>query len=119
MWWTISLIVFLALIVLCIVNRWVQGTFVGRSMLYLDIFACAVFTGNADMTISARCGLYLRHDPPPQWLALGWCLNHIQKDHTTLAIADDLTRARQAIVMFTAAAAAFDRAGVARALRKF
>jgi hypothetical protein len=96
--WLVGVGIFAALIVLCIVNRWFEQTFAGRFLLYLDIFGCAVFTGNADMTISARCGLYLRTPvPPDQWRALGWCLNYIQKGHCEMAILNDRSRAMTAI----------------------
>jgi hypothetical protein len=87
----------LALIVATILNRWLESTFVGRALLYIDMFACALLLSDPDMTISARCGLALKAGGPGYLCALGRVLNVIQKHHTDLAIANDIRRARNAL----------------------
>lgn len=100
--WLIVLAIFLALIILCVSNRISSRCYVFKALLYLDIFACALLLGRADMTISARCGLELRA-PTGNWLlrGLGHVLNLLQAHHCELAIADDVARAKQAIEELT------------------
>jgi hypothetical protein len=114
----ITLGVLAALALLCITNRISEKRWVFSFMLFFDIFLCAVVTGNADMTISARCGLYLRHPPPPLiWGLLGRGLNKLQKGHCELAILNDMARAKRAIQIFTVANAVTDRVQMKALLR--
>ena len=98
---TIALIASLALIVAVILNRWLQGTFVGRALLYLDIFVCSLLLSDPDTTISARCGLALRYGRGGLLAGLGRLLNVLQANHCENAIADDIARARAAIERLT------------------
>ena len=77
-------------------------TYLGKVLLAIDMALCAVIWRDPDITISSMCGLYLKQPKPPLWArCLGWVLNHIEKDHTTLAIADDIWRAQQALAILT------------------
>lgn len=97
----ILLCVFIALAVLCITNRIGGTTYIHSVMLYIDIFACALLTRNPDMTLSARCGLYCRHDPPAFWYLLGKTLEALQKGHLEMSIKADLDRAQAAVKMLS------------------
>jgi hypothetical protein len=89
----IILCVFITLAVLCITNRIADTNYMHRCLLYLDIFFCALLTRNPDMTLSARCGLYCRHDPPVSWYLLGKLLEALQRGHLEMSIAADRVRA--------------------------
>ena len=95
------LCLFVALAVLCITNRIGGTNYVHKVMLYTDIFVCALVTRNPDMTLSARCGLYCRHDPPAFWYLLGKVLEALQKGHLEMSIAADLARAQAAVKMLS------------------
>lgn len=95
----IILCVVVALAVLCITNRIGDTNYVHKVILYLDVFACAVLTRNPDMTLSARCGLYCRHDPPASWYVLGKLLEVLQRGHLEMSIKADLERAQAAVKM--------------------
>lgn len=96
----IVILVLLALIALAVTGRLGgEKDPLFRFLLYLDIFACALVLGDADMTISARCGLALRANYPDEaWLrGIGRVLNMVSRNHCERAIADDVQRARSAI----------------------
>lgn len=93
----IVMCIFIALAVLCITNHIADTNYVHKVMLYIDVFFCALLTRNPDMTLSARCGLYCRHDPPASWYLLGKVLEAVQRGHLEMSIAADLVRA-QAVV---------------------
>lgn len=95
------LCVLVTLAVLCITNRIADTNYVHKVMLYIDIFACALLTRNPDMTLSARCGLYCRHDPPLFWLILGKLLEALQRGHLEMAIKADLDRAQTAVKLLS------------------
>jgi len=95
----IVLCVLVVLAVLCITNRIGGTTYVHKCLLYVDILACSLVTRDPDVTLSARCGLYCRHDPPFFWFILGKLLEALQKGHLEMAIAADLARARAAVKM--------------------
>ena len=77
-----------------------DNTYVFKLLLYVDIFFSGVFFRDTGITISARTGLELRKPSPARWaVVLGWCLNHLQRDHTSLAIVHDRERAHAALEM--------------------
>jgi hypothetical protein len=91
-------VVCLATAILCIAGRIPSGTFVQKAMLAVDILVSTLVWGAFDITISARCGLYLRQAAGPWlWRTLGRGLNAISKGHCETAIANDGLRARAAI----------------------
>lgn len=94
-----ALVVFVILVVLVITNRLASKIYVAKALLFLDIFACALVTRNPDMTLSARCALYCRHDPPLFWYLLGKSLEALQRGHLELAIQGDIARAQEAIAI--------------------
>lgn len=93
----IAIAVFAILCVLVITNRIAGGTYVAKALYAFDVFCCALITRDFDISISARCGLYWRHDPPLFWYVLHEFLNALQKDHCELAVQHDLARAQAAI----------------------
>ena len=95
--WT--LLIFVILVALVITNRLSGKTYVAKVLLFLDIFFCALITRNPDMTLSARCALYCKHDPPLFWYLLGKTLEALQRGHLEMAIAADIARAQQAIAI--------------------
>lgn len=94
---SLTLVGFAILIVLCVTNRINEKTYLHKVMLYIDIFFCALLTRNPDMTLSARCGLYCRHNPPFFWFLLGQLLEVLQKGHLEMAITADRVRAQEAL----------------------
>lgn len=97
----IILCIFIALALLCITNRIGGTTYVHKVMLYLDILACSLVTRNPDMTLSARCGLYCRRDPPAFWYLLGKLLEALQRGHLEMAITADRVRAQEALKLLS------------------
>lgn len=78
----------------------ITHTYVGKILLAVDMFACTLIWRDSSITISSMTGLALRGLSPPRWArVLGWILNHIEANHTTLAIADDITRANAALAI--------------------
>lgn len=81
-------------------------TYLGKVLLALDMAACSLIWRDSGITISSMCGLALMQPTPPVWAkTLGWVLNHIEKDHTSLAITDDIERAQVALQVLTRKAA--------------
>jgi hypothetical protein len=97
----IAALIFWGLAILVITNRIGGGTYVAKALLALDFFVCVLWTRDFDLTISSRCGLYWRHDPPLFWFMLHEILNGLQKDHCESAIASDLARAQAAIKLLS------------------
>lgn len=97
----VVLAIFAILAVLCILNRIGEKTYCHHVMLYVDMLLCALLTQNPDMTLSARCGLYCRRDPPFFWYALGRALEALQRGHLEMAVAADRARAEEALKRLT------------------
>ena len=76
----------------------VSNGWVFKVLLGIDMFFCFVLFRDPDVTISSETGLSLQRAKPPLWAKiLGWILNHIQPNHTTLAIQSDIAQAATAI----------------------
>jgi len=76
----------------------VRKNYLYKLLLFIDIFLCAVFFRDPDITISAETGLAMQRAKPPAWAkALNWFLDKIQKGHCAQAIEDDIVRAQIAI----------------------
>jgi len=71
--------------------------YVFKFLLYIDILFESLIWRDPGITISARCGLALRHGNPWFWCKLGKALNWIEKDHCEMAIQNDIDRAEKAI----------------------
>ncbi len=68
----------------------------------VDVMCAWAIWREADITISAHCGLELRKAAPARWArVLGYCLNHLQSGHCELAIAGDIRRAHDALAVLT------------------
>jgi hypothetical protein len=77
-----------------------DNTYVFKSLLYLDMFLCALIWRDADVTISSMTGLELKRPKPRLWARLlGGALNRIQKDHCQKAIRSDIARAQAALAI--------------------
>jgi hypothetical protein len=77
-----------------------DNTYLFKSLLYVDMFLCALIWRDADITISSRTGLELRRAKPRVWArSLGWVLNHIQTGHCESAIRSDIARAQAALAI--------------------
>lgn len=75
-------------------------TYVGKALIAVDVFACTLIWGDTSITISSMTGLALMLPAPPRWaVVLGWALNHIEANHTTMAIADDIERLSAALAI--------------------
>lgn len=68
-----------------------------KVFLYIDILFGSLIWRDPGITISARCGLAMRHGNPWFWCKLGKALNWLEKDHCEMAITHDIERAEQAI----------------------
>lgn len=67
-------------------------------LVALDIFVGTIFVFSAgDLTISAACGLALRHRTGVVERVIGLALNKLFPGHTDQAITDDIARAQAAI----------------------
>jgi hypothetical protein len=72
--------------------------YVYKVLLFLDIFLCALIFRDPDCTLSAETGRAMRKATPPRWAKLlNGFLNLFEKDHCSLAVADDIARAHAAI----------------------
>lgn len=70
----------------------------------VDVMCAWAIWREADITISAHCGLELRKARPARWARwMGYCLNRLQTDHCELAIAGDMRRAQDALRVLTGA----------------
>ena len=77
-----------------------NNTWVFKVLIGLDMLGSAIIWRDADVTISSLTGLELRKPNPRTWAkVLGWVLNHLQKDHTNLAIKNDILRAQVALTL--------------------
>jgi hypothetical protein len=66
----------------------------------IDVLTCSWIWRDYDITISSMTGLELRKPSPALWARiLGWCLNHIEPHHCELAIAADIERATNALLI--------------------
>ena len=73
-------------------------TYAFKVLLFFDMFLCALIWRDTGITISSMTGLALLRANPPRWArVLGWVLNTIEADHTTLAIAHDIERSQSAL----------------------
>lgn len=99
------LLILSILIVLVITNRIKGGTYVSKALLYLDIFVASLFARDPGVTLSAYCGLALRHPKPGVMEALkrglGHLLNILQPDHCNQAISGDIGRAHSALMILS------------------
>jgi len=94
----IVLAALLLLTVLCVTSRIKNGTWVQKAMLAIDILVSTLVWGAFDITISSRCGLYLRQPQGPAfWRGLGRVLNALSKGHCETAILNDGLRAQAAL----------------------
>ena|ERR1700759_2204876 len=91
--WIWAIGIFLVLAVLVILNKITGKTYIAKALLAFDYFVCVLWSRDFDLTISSRCGLYWRKDPPLFWYVLHEALNTLQTDHCELAIASDYQRA--------------------------
>ena len=71
--------------------------YVIKILLYLDILFQSLIWRDPGITISARCGIAMRHGNPWGWVILGRILNKIQSNHCELAIQNDRVRALQVL----------------------
>jgi len=77
-------------------------TYVFKVLLFLDMFVCALIWRDSGITISSMTGLAMRRPNPPWWAqALYWALDHLEKQHCEQAIANDILRARAALLILT------------------
>jgi hypothetical protein len=74
-------------------------SYVLKVLLYLDQLGEALLWRDSGLTISARCGLALRHPNAHNgaWRWLGGVLNWMERGHCEGAIANDGKRAREAL----------------------
>jgi hypothetical protein len=98
-----ALLIFVVLVVLVILNRIGQKTYVAKVLLALDYLVSCLWDRNFDLTISSQCGLYWRTGHAPWfWWTLHELLDALQKNHCELAIIGDLTRAQATIKLLSA-----------------
>ena len=76
-------------------------TFVGKVLLYVDIFACSVVSRDPGVTISSHCEVALATKQPglAQAIlrALGRTLNRIDREHTAESLSGDTARATETL----------------------
>jgi hypothetical protein len=74
-------------------------SYVLKILLYLDQLGEALLWRDSGLTISARCGLALRHPNEHNgfWRWLGGVLNRMERGHCEGAITNDAARAREAL----------------------
>jgi hypothetical protein len=93
-----ALLIFCTLAVLVITNRIGGNTYVGKALLYLDIFVSSLVARDPGITISSYCALTLRNPNGNRFLrALGRMLNTLQPGHCESALIQDLARAQLTI----------------------
>lgn len=71
--------------------------YVFKVLLYFDILIASLLWRDSGITISAHCGLALRHGGDARLRWLGRVLNRISTGHCEKAIAHDRERAANAI----------------------
>jgi len=69
--------------------------YVFKVLLYIDILIQSLIWRDANITISARCGIALKRGYPWGWVKLGKILNFISKDHCEKSIHYDIKRAEE------------------------
>jgi hypothetical protein len=75
-------------------------TYYGKVLFALDVLLCTLIWRDSGVSISSMCELQLEGPQPARWaVVLGWILNHIEANHTKLAVIDDIARAQNAIAI--------------------